>query len=125
MFLCICNVDDIDERVERPTTFYLFSYLVPFDLLFNAEYILSIDLSIEHEIFKVSISYIIYRLRKEHYYYENIYYRCRRNGMYERGLLKELEELKIKNIELNDIVSRLELGYSKRNCYKLRMIIMT
>jgi hypothetical protein len=31
------------------------------------------------------------------------------NGMYERGLLKELEELKIKNIELNDIVSRLEL----------------
>ncbi|MDR8247726.1 hypothetical protein FPK89_25155, partial [Acinetobacter baumannii] len=31
------------------------------------------------------------------------------NGMYERGLLKELEELKIKNLELNDIVSRLEL----------------
>ncbi|MEZ2436238.1 glycosyl transferase, partial [Raoultella planticola] len=28
-----CNVDDVDERVER-LTFYLFAYLVPFDLFF-------------------------------------------------------------------------------------------
>ena len=103
-----CNVDDVDERVER-LTFYLFSYLVPFDLLFNAEYIrFRLTFPSEHEILSKHILYYLSSREKQSIIdMKTSTTDVVENGMYERGLLKELEELKIKNIELNDIVSRL------------------
>ncbi|MBV0078204.1 glycosyltransferase [Klebsiella pneumoniae] len=105
-----CNVDDVDERVER-LTFYLFSYLVPFDLLFNAEYIrFRLTFPSEHEILSKHILYYLSSREKQSIIdMKTSTTDVVENGMYERGLLKELEELKIKNLELNDIVSRLEL----------------
>lgn len=92
-----CNVDDVDERVER-LTFYLFSYLVPFDLLFNAEYIrFRLASPSEHEILSKHILYYISSREKQSIIdMKTSTTDVVENGMYERGLLKELEELKLK-----------------------------
>lgn len=104
-----CNVDEVDERIER-LTFYLFAYLVPFELLFNAEYIrFRLASPSEHEIINKHVFYYLStRIKQSVIDMKTSTTDVVENGMYERELLKELEELKLKNRELNNIVSRLE-----------------
>jgi len=54
-----CNVENIVERTRR-LTFYLFSYLVPFELLFDIDYIrFRLNTDNEHLIIKKHIDYYI------------------------------------------------------------------
>ncbi len=62
-----CNVDEVDERIER-LTFYLFAYLVPFELLFNAEYIrFRLASPSEHEIINKHVLLFIDTNKTERY----------------------------------------------------------
>lgn len=101
-----CNVDDIDDRTER-LAFYLFNYLVPYELILNPTYIrFRLSQPLEREILERHISY--YMLAENNL---NIDLAGKTTAemleisMSHRNLLKEIEILNIKNIQLEEILN--------------------